>query len=92
MNDQPKSRLRRGNVWTNRGLNDPGNVQKPPRQSCSVFMFVCFSPVDCDGGCSQAIWVTSAPGSEGEVYGNIGTWNGIGLFLDSFDNDGMVRL
>ena len=32
----------------------------------------------------------SEPGSEGQVYGNIGTWKGVGLFLDSFDNDGLV--
>ena len=38
----------------------------------------------------QAIWFTSEPGQEGPVYGNSDTWKGLALFLDSFDNNGMV--
>ncbi len=53
---------------------------------------VCVCVCVCVCACArmQAIWVTAQPGSEGQVYGNLGTWAGIGLFLDSFDNDGMV--
>ena len=34
--------------------------------------------------------MTASPGTEGPVYGNAETWKGIGLFFDSFDNDGSV--
>ena len=40
---------------------------------------------------TQAIWFTEQAGSEGSVFGNIDTWKGVALILDSFDNDGLVR-
>ena len=39
----------------------------------------------------QAIWFTSAPGSEGMAFGNVEIWQGLAVVLDSFDNDGLVR-
>ena len=41
---------------------------------------------------TQAIWFTAAPGSEGMAFGNSETWHGLGVILDSFDNNGLVRL
>ena len=40
---------------------------------------------------TQAIWFTQTAGTgEGQVFGNTETWNGLGVMLDSFDNDGLV--
>lgn len=36
------------------------------------------------------MWFTSEQGLDGPVYGAADTWNGIGVFFDSFDNDGKV--
>uniref|UniRef100_S4RV84 L-type lectin-like domain-containing protein n=1 Tax=Petromyzon marinus TaxID=7757 RepID=S4RV84_PETMA len=36
-----------------------------------------------------ALWYTANQGSEGPVFGAADRWNGLGVFLDSFDNDGM---
>lgn len=38
----------------------------------------------------QAIWFTAEQGLDGPVYGAADQWNGIGIFFDSFDNDGKV--
>lgn len=38
----------------------------------------------------QAVWFTSEQGLDGPVYGAADQWNGIGVFFDSFDNDGKV--
>ncbi|MGH0136507.1 UNVERIFIED_CONTAM: hypothetical protein FKN15_017352 [Acipenser sinensis] len=35
----------------------------------------------------QAIWFTSDQGLEGPVFGAADSWNGLGIFFDSFDND-----
>lgn len=40
------------------------------------------------GADGMAVWFTDAPGFEGNVYGNRDMWNGLGIFLDSYDNDG----
>lgn len=41
---------------------------------------------------SQAIWYTENQGLEGPVFGSADMWNGVGVFFDSFDNDGKVYL
>ena len=72
----------------------------------SVVFFICFHhqsvlklpPSYCfDCGFSpQAIWFTENRGSQSDdpntnvVFGAADKWNGIGVFLDSFDNDGQV--
>lgn len=38
----------------------------------------------------QAVWFTAEQGLDGPVYGAADQWNGIGVFFDSFDNDGKV--
>lgn len=40
--------------------------------------------------CPQAIWFTSEIGSEGLAFGNSEVWTGLGIMLDSFDNNGLV--
>ncbi|XP_061657994.1 protein ERGIC-53 [Syngnathoides biaculeatus] len=40
------------------------------------------------GADGLAIWFTSAQGRQGPVYGAADKWNGVGIFFDSFDNDG----
>ncbi|CAF4353171.1 unnamed protein product, partial [Adineta steineri] len=42
------------------------------------------------GADGMAIWFTDKPGVEGPVFGSNDNWNGLGLFLDSFDNDALV--
>ncbi|CAJ0931820.1 unnamed protein product [Ranitomeya imitator] len=42
------------------------------------------------GADGLAIWYTAAQGLAGNVYGSADTWNGVGIFFDSFDNDGKV--
>lgn len=39
---------------------------------------------------TQAIWFTETAGIEGPAFGNTNTWKGLGVFLDSFDNDQQV--
>lgn len=41
------------------------------------------------GADGMAIWFTAAPGSEGMAFGNSETWHGLGVILDSFDNNGL---
>jgi hypothetical protein len=36
----------------------------------------------------QAIWFTETQGEEGSVFGSSSPWKGLGILLDSFDNDG----
>lgn len=40
----------------------------------------------------QAIWYTENQGLDGPVFGSADMWNGVGIFFDSFDNDGKVYL
>lgn len=36
------------------------------------------------------MWFTAEQGLDGPVYGAADQWNGVGVFFDSFDNDGKV--
>ena len=40
--------------------------------------------------CLQAVWYTENQGLDGPVFGSADLWNGVGIFFDSFDNDGKV--
>ena len=40
----------------------------------------------------QAMWFTTEQGLDGPVYGAADQWNGVGVFFDSFDNDGKVSM
>ena len=37
----------------------------------------------------QAVWYTQQRAEEGPVFGSMDNWNGLGVFFDSFDNDGL---
>jgi mannose-binding lectin 1 len=41
------------------------------------------------GADGMAIWFTEQPGVEGPVFGSNDHWKGVGVFLDSFDNDAL---
>lgn len=41
------------------------------------------------GADGMAIWLTEQPGVEGTVFGSNDQWRGLGIFLDSFDNDAL---
>ena len=38
------------------------------------------------------MWFTTEQGLDGPVYGAADQWNGVGVFFDSFDNDGKVSV
>jgi len=40
------------------------------------------------GGDGLALWFTETAGEQGPVFGSSDKWKGMGLFFDSFDNDG----
>ena len=42
-------------------------------------------------GDGMAIWFTEQFPELGEVFGMSNYWKGLGLFIDSFDNDGKVN-
>jgi hypothetical protein len=42
------------------------------------------------GGDGLAVWLVEEPGTLGPVFGARDNWNGIGIFIDSYDNDGLV--
>ncbi|EPY82713.1 protein ERGIC-53 [Camelus ferus] len=44
------------------------------------------------GADGLAIWYTENQGLEGPVFGSADMWNGVGIFFDSFDNDGKVMI
>ncbi|XP_064388414.1 protein ERGIC-53-like [Halichondria panicea] len=41
-----------------------------------------------NGADGMAVWFTESKGTEGSVYGNTELWKGLGIIMDSFDNDG----
>lgn len=43
------------------------------------------------GSEGMAFWYTESRAQMGHVFGGNDTWNGLGVFLDSFDNDGKAR-
>lgn len=41
------------------------------------------------GADGLALWFTQSRGIEGDVFGSSDQWTGLGVFFDSFDNDGL---
>ncbi|NXK43023.1 LMAN1 protein, partial [Piprites chloris] len=69
----------RGSVWTK---------SKSPFAHWEVevtFRVTGRGRVGADG---LAVWFTEEQGLEGPVFGAADKWNGLGVFFDSFDNDG----
>jgi mannose-binding lectin 1 len=82
-NDQvritPSIRSQKGRIWCkNLVLNKDWEIEATLKISGR-------GRVGADG---MAIWYTDKPGHEGSVFGSNDQWNGLGIFLDSFDNDG----
>nr|XP_022312561.1 protein ERGIC-53-like [Crassostrea virginica] len=75
----PSIRSKRGWVWSN--LKTSFNQWSI---EC-VFKVTGRGRVGADG---LAIWFTEDKGQEGPVFGNQDKWRGLGVFMDSFDNDG----
>nr|XP_034322732.1 protein ERGIC-53 [Crassostrea gigas] len=75
----PSIRSKRGWVWTNQKTNfNQWSIE-------CVFKVTGRGRVGADG---LAIWFTEDKGQEGPVFGNQDMWRGLGVFMDSFDNDG----
>ncbi|KAG9488341.1 protein ERGIC-53 [Eleutherodactylus coqui] len=75
----PSLKSQKGSVWTK---------SAPTFENWEVevtFRVTGRGRIGADG---LAIWYTSAQGLDGNVYGAADTWNGVGIFFDSFDNDG----
>lgn len=85
-NDQiritPSIRSQKGRIWCkNQVSNQDWEIEVALRISGR-------GRVGADG---MAIWYTDKIGTEGSVFGSNDNWNGLGLFLDSFDNDAQVN-
>lgn len=84
-NDQirltPSIRSQKGQIWSvNTMANDNWEVEVTMRVNGR-------GRIGADG---MAVWYTDRIGSEGPVFGSNDNWNGLGIFLDSFDNDAQV--
>ncbi|KAF4077185.1 hypothetical protein AMELA_G00205160 [Ameiurus melas] len=75
----PSLRSQRGSVWT----KAPVNFEHWEAEV--AFRISGRGRTGADG---LAIWYTQDQGLEGPVYGAADRWNGLGIFFDSFDNDG----
>ena len=74
----PSIRSQKGRMWCkNAAQNADWEVE-------AVLKISGRGRVGADG---MAIWYTDKPGVEGPVFGSNDQWNGLGIFLDSFDND-----
>ncbi|XP_030624511.1 protein ERGIC-53 [Chanos chanos] len=75
----PSLRSQKGSVWTK------SPVSFEHWEAEVAFRVSGRGRMGADG---LAIWFTSGQGLEGPVYGAADMWNGVGIFFDSFDNDG----
>nr|XP_033789420.1 protein ERGIC-53 [Geotrypetes seraphini] len=75
----PSLKSQRGSVWTKSvSLFENWETQV-------AFRVTGRGRVGADG---LAIWFTEHQGFDGNVFGAADSWNGVGIFFDSFDNDG----
>ncbi|XP_051955724.1 protein ERGIC-53-like [Xyrauchen texanus] len=75
----PSLRSQKGSVWT----KSPVSFENWEAEV--TFRVSGRGRMGADG---LAIWFTTAQGFDGPVYGAADRWNGVGIFFDSFDNDG----
>ncbi|NWU88217.1 LMAN1 protein, partial [Onychorhynchus coronatus] len=69
----------KGSVWTkNKSVFEHWEVEV-------TFRVTGRGRIGADG---LAVWFTEEQGLEGPVFGAADKWNGVGIFFDSFDNDG----
>jgi len=76
----PSLRSKKGFVWTKSATNfETWELEV-------AFRVTGRGRIGADG---LALWFTQAKGVEGDVFGSSDQWNGLGIFFDSFDNDGL---
>ncbi|KAK7442441.1 hypothetical protein BaRGS_00040523 [Batillaria attramentaria] len=74
----PSLRSKKGAVWSKNQLVSPNwQIEVALRVTGR-------GRIGADG---MAIWFTESKGQEGNVFGSSDHWRGLGVFLDSFDND-----
>jgi len=76
----PSLRSKKGSVWS-KEVNTHDNWEVE-----IVFRVSGRGRIGADG---LAVWYTTDRGQEGPVFGSSDNWNGLGVFFDSFDNDGL---
>ncbi|CAB03169.1 L-type lectin-like domain-containing protein [Caenorhabditis elegans] len=76
----PSMRSRKGIAWNKRAFLESENFQ--------VDIALKIGGQGRVGADGLGIWYTSQLGALGPVFGGNDFWTGMGLFLDSFDNDG----
>ncbi|XP_055332626.1 protein ERGIC-53-like [Paramacrobiotus metropolitanus] len=78
----PSLKARKGYMWTKNPVNfEWWEVEMNFRVSGS-------GRVGADG---LAFWYATERMQEGDAFGSKTTWNGLGIFFDSFDNDGKMN-
>ncbi|XP_062410607.1 protein ERGIC-53 [Sardina pilchardus] len=75
----PSLRSQKGSVWTKNTVNF---------QHWEAEVTFRVSGRGRMGADGLAMWFTTGQGLTGPVYGAADQWNGVGIFFDSFDNDG----
>lgn len=75
----PSLRSQKGSVWTK------NTVRFQHWEAEVTFRVSGRGRMGADG---LAVWYTTGQGLTGPVYGAADQWNGVGIFFDSFDNDG----
>lgn len=82
-NDQvritPSIKSQKGRIWCKNPM---------PNEDWEIDVAVRVTGRGRVGADGMAIWYTDKPGIEGPVFGSNDHWNGLAVFLDSFDNDG----
>uniref|UniRef100_F1L312 Protein ERGIC-53 n=2 Tax=Ascaris TaxID=6251 RepID=F1L312_ASCSU len=76
----PSMRSRRGIAWNKRPMIESENFEIE-----IAFKITGQGRIGADG---LAVWYTAQQGTLGPVFGSNDFWTGMGLFFDSFDNDG----
>ncbi|XP_006913771.1 protein ERGIC-53 [Pteropus alecto] len=75
----PSLKSQRGSVWTKtKAAFENWEIEV-------TFRVTGRGRIGADG---LAVWYTENQGLEGPVFGSADMWNGVGIFFDSFDNDG----
>ncbi|XP_051866183.1 protein ERGIC-53 [Pristis pectinata] len=75
----PSLKSQKGSVWTKNKLSfENWEIEV-------TFRVTGRGRVGADG---LAVWYTAGQGLDGPVFGAADSWNGLGIFFDSFDNDG----
>ncbi len=77
----PSIKSQKGRMWSKMKQNNT---------DWEVEVFVRVNGRGRIGADGMAIWYTEEIGTDGPVFGSSDNWKGLGVFLDSFDNDMQV--